>query len=138
MGIPVHAPKFESDLLKPFYEGLAEGELRLTADTETGEWVWYPPEMVSGRPHATLEWKKASAEGTVYTYTTVIRSLLPGDHKAEVPFTVVLVEPDDAPGCRVPGLFVADEGVAAVCDMRVRLHPVQAGDHVIAGFAPIS
>lgn len=138
MGIPIHAPKFDSNLLKPFYEGLAAGELRLTADSETGEWVWYPPEMVPGRPETKLDWRTASSDGTVYTFTRVERSLLPGDHKAEVPFTVVLFEPDDAPGCRVPGLFVAGDDVTAACGMRVRLSPVQAGDHVIAGFAPIT
>ncbi len=133
MGIPIHAPKFDSDLLRPFYDGLAAGELRLTADAGTGEWVWYPPEMVSGRPDATLEWRRASDTGTVYSFTRVERSLLPGDNRAEVPFTVVLVEPDDAPGCRVPGLFVGEGEVR--CDMRVRLSPVRAGEHVVAGFA---
>jgi uncharacterized OB-fold protein len=135
MGVPIFAPRFDSDLLRPFYEGLALGELRLTADAETGRWVWYPPDMVPGRPEAKLEWRRASSEGTVYTHTTVVRSLLPGDHKAEVPFTVVLVEPDDAPGCRVPGLFTG-EG-EAYCGMRVRLDPVVAGDQTVAGFAPI-
>ncbi|SFR89052.1 Zn-ribbon domain-containing OB-fold protein [Sphingomonas jatrophae] len=136
MGIPIQPPRFDTDLLKPFYEGLAKGELWLTADAETGAWIWYPPEIVPGRPHATLAWRRASETGVVYTFTRVERSLLPGDHKAEVPFTVVLVEPDDAPGCRVPGLFVAADEASVACGLKVRLHPVQAGDHVVAGFAP--
>lgn len=135
MGVPIHAPRLESDLLRPFYEGLARGELWLTTVAETGEWIWYPPEMVPGRPHAALAWRRASDTGTVYSFTRIERSLLPGDHKAEVPFTVVLVEPDDAPGCRVPGLFVADDGVEPECGQTVRLRPVPAGDHVVAGFA---
>lgn len=135
MGIPIHPPRFDSDLLKPFYDGLAAGELRLTFSTTTGEPVWYPPEIVPGDPAAKLEWRKVSPVGTVYSFTTITRSLLPGDHKAEVPFTVVLFCSDDAPHARVPGLFVG-EGPTA-CGMRVRLSPVQAGDHIIAGFAPV-
>lgn len=136
MGIPLFPPKLESDLLKPFYQGLAAGELRLTVDAETGGVIWYPPDIVPGRPDALLEWRRVASEGSVYSFTRVVRSLLPGDHKTEVPFAVVLFEPDDAPGCRVPGLFTGEGDPA--CGMRVRLDPVKAGDHIIAGFAPLA
>lgn len=136
MGIPNFPVHLEDPLLQGFYDGLAAGELRLTADVGTGEWVWYPPEVVPGRPAATLEWRTVSPLGRAYSFTTVIRSLLPGDHKAEVPFTVVLFESDDAPGCRVPGVLVDADGVEPRCGMRLRFKPVQAGDQLIAGFAP--
>jgi uncharacterized protein len=136
MGVPIFPPRFETDLLKPFYEGLATGELRLTANARTGEWVWYPQEVVPGQPDDRLEWRTVSPEGTIYAFTRVERSLLPGDHAAETPFTVVLFESDDAPGARVPGLFVAADGVEPACGMRVRLHPVRAGEIMIAGFEP--
>jgi uncharacterized OB-fold protein len=137
MGIPIYPPKLEGDQMKPFYEGLAAGELRITADPETGRWIWYPPEVVPGKPGVQLEWRRVGPEGTVYSFTTVVRSLLPGDHKDEVPFTVVLFEPDEAPGVRVPGLLVDAGDRAPACGMRVRLSPVQAGDHLVAGFTPI-
>ncbi|WP_157218163.1 Zn-ribbon domain-containing OB-fold protein [Flavisphingomonas formosensis] len=137
MGIPVYPVHLEDPLLQGFYDGLAAGELRITADAETGEWIWYPPEVVPGKPDAVLEWRAVSPEGRAYTYTTIVRSLLPGDHKAEVPFTCVLFEPDDAPGVRVPGILIEDEGVAPACGMRLRFKPVEAGDHWIAGFVPI-
>lgn len=137
MGIPIYPPKIEDPLFQGYYDGLEAGELRITADAETGEWIWYPPETVPGKPDAALEWRPVSPEGSAYTFTTVIRSLLPGDHKAEVPFTVVLFEPDDAPGVRVPGLLVDAEGIEPRCGMRLRFRAVQAGDHKIAGFAPL-
>jgi uncharacterized OB-fold protein len=136
MGVPIFPPRFETDLLKPFYEGLAAGELRLTANARTGEWVWYPQEIAPGHPQDRLEWRQVSPQGVVYAFTRVERSLLPGDHKAETPFTVVLFESDDAPGARVPGLFVAADGVEPACGMRVRLKPVQAGEFIVAGFEP--
>ncbi len=137
MGIPIYPVYLEDPLLQGFYDGLAAGELRLTADAETGEFHWYPPEVVPGRPDAVLEWRTVSPLGSAYTFTTVIRSLLPGDHKAEVPFTVVLFESDDAPGARVPGVLVDAEGVEPACGMRLRFKPVQAGDHFIPGFVPV-
>ncbi len=110
--------------------------MRLTANAETGEWLWYPPENIPGRYDGQLIWKAVSPEGSAYTFTTVKRSLLPGDHKDEVPFTVVLFEPDDAPDCRVPGVLVDAEGVEPACGMRLRFRPVPVGDHIIAGFSP--
>jgi len=136
MGIPNYKVHLEDPQLQGFYDGLAAGELRLTADPDTGAWVWYPPEVVPGKPDTTLEWRKVSSEGTCYTFTTVTRSLLPGDHSGEVPFTCVLFESDDAPGCRVPGVLVDADGIEPACGMRLRFRPVEAGDHLIAGFAP--
>ncbi|MBP6111395.1 MAG: OB-fold domain-containing protein [Sphingobium sp.] len=136
MGIPNYPIHLDDPQLQGFYDGLAAGELRLTADPDTGEWVWYPPEVVPGKPDTRLEWRAVSPEGSAYTFTTVMRSLLPGDHKDEVPFTVVLFESDDAPGCRVPGVLVEAEGVEPRCGMRLRFRPVLVGDHIIAGFRP--
>ena len=137
MGVPIFPPPLETDLLRPFYAGLAVGELRLTANARTGEWVWYPQEVIPGHPDDALQWRVVSPEGSIYAFTRVERSLLPGEHKAETPFTVVLFESDDAPGARVLGLFVAAEGVEPACGMRARLHPVRAGEIMVAGFAPV-
>lgn len=136
MGIPVYPPHLDGTHLHGFYEGLAVGELRLTVVEETGEFAWYPPEVVPGRPNATLSWRAIPPDGAAYTFTTITRSLLPGDHSAEVPFTVVLFEPDAAPGCRVPGVLVDADGIEPRCGMRLVFRPVRAGDHWIAGFAP--
>lgn len=137
MGIPNYPVHIEDPQLQGFYDGLAADELRLTVEPETGAFVWYPPEVVPGRPDATLEWRAVSPEGQAYTFTTIVRSLLPGDHKDEVPFTVVLFEPDDAPGCRVPGVLVDADGVEPSCGMRLRFRAVAVGDHHIAGFVPV-
>jgi uncharacterized OB-fold protein len=137
MGIPNHPPHIETALIQGYYDGLEAGELRVTADAETGEWIWYPPEVVPGKPDALLEWRKVSPDGQAYTFTTVVRSLLPGDHRPEVPFTVILFEPDDAPGVRIPGILIERDGVVPACGMRLRFEPLQAGDHKIAGFAAI-
>jgi uncharacterized protein len=137
MGIPAFAPRFDTDLLKPFYAGLARGELLLSACSQCGQIHWYPPEVMPCHPDAELTWKTVSPHGVIYTFTTVERSLLPGDHRAEVPFTIVLVAADDAPNARVPGLFIADAGQSAECGMRVRLRPVTVGAYTLPAFAPI-
>lgn len=136
MGIPNYAVHLDNPAMQGFYEGLAAGELRISVDPESGNWLWYPPEVIPGRPDAVAGWKKASHAGAAYSFTTIIRSLLPGDHSAEVPFTVVLFEPDDAPGVRVPGVLVEADGVEPACGMRLEFVALPVGDHHIAGFRP--
>jgi uncharacterized protein len=136
MGVPLFPPRLDGNHMRPFYEGLAEGILRLTACSQCGERYWYPPDILPCHPHAAIEWRPASSQGSVYTFTTVHRSLLPGDDGSATPYTVLLVEPDDVPGARVPSLLVAETGVEARCGMRVSLKPVPAGDFMIAGFEP--
>ena len=102
MGIPNFAPAFDTDHIKPFYEGLEKKELRLTACSVCGTWHWYPPDILPCHPEGHIVWKSVKAEGTIYMFTEVQRSLLPGDHKSETPFTVIFVESDDVPGARVP------------------------------------
>jgi uncharacterized protein len=136
MGVPVFPPRFDTDHMKPFYAALAEGELRLTACAACGRWCWYPPEISPCHPEAGLEWRAVSGKGRVHTFTTVERSLLPGDHRAETPYTVLLVESDDVPGARIPSLFVNAGDREAECGLRVRLSPLRVGDYVLPAFEP--
>ena len=137
MGIPLFPPRFDTDLLKPFYEGLEKGELRMSACSECGTFHWYPPEIMPCHPDARMEWLPISPEGVIYSFTTVTRSLLPGNHRDEVPFTVILVESDDVPNARIPSLFIAKDGREPECGMRVHLAPVKAGDHILPAFEPL-
>ena len=96
-----------------------------------------PAEVLSCHPKAQMIWPKVSPEGTIYSFTTVTRSLLPGDHREEVPFTVILVNSDDVPDARIPALFVETNGKQPQCGMRVRLKPQKAGNHILPAFEPI-
>lgn len=134
MGVPNFPPRLDTDLCKPFYEGLAAGELRITACPECGAFYWYPPEVLPCHPESHAVWKPLSGEGTIYSFTTVERSLLPGADPASVPHTILLVEPAEAPQTRIISLLVGDAEPA--CGMRVKLSPIAAGEHVLPGFVP--
>lgn len=137
MGVPIFPPRFDTDHMRPFYAGLERGELRLTACPTCAKWYWYPPDVLPCHPEAHPEWRAVSPEGKVYMFTTVHRSLLPSDQAGLTPYTVVLAESDTVPGARIPGVWVSSDGREPACDMRVRFTPVQAGDHLVAGFRPL-
>ena len=136
MGIPAYPPQFDTDLVRPFYDGLAAGELRMPACPQCGAVYWYPPEVMPCHPEAHPQWRAISPQGVVYSFTTVTRSLLPDDDNSQVPYQIVLVEPDDAPDGRVVGLYLGAEGDVPACGQRVTLQPAPAGDVTLPGFAP--
>jgi uncharacterized protein len=102
VAVPTYAP-LDSDLTRPFWEGVAAGELRLPRCSACGAYQWYPLAVVEHGDGGFFEWTPVAASGTVFTHTTVRRPFLPGASKADVPYTVVVVELDGVPGVRLVG-----------------------------------
>lgn len=131
---PDFAPPRTSALARPFYEALDEGVLRLPACPVCGIFYWYPPDILPCHHEVRAEWRAVSPVGTVYSFTTIERSLLPGAKKGSVPHTILMVEPLDAPGARLIGLAADGKGEEIACGDRVRFHPLRINDHVVLGF----
>ncbi|HUF97698.1 MAG TPA: OB-fold domain-containing protein [Ilumatobacter sp.] len=90
-----------NEFTRPFWDGIAAGELRLPQCQRCAEWQWYP---LDGVPHSCggeLSWTAVPADGTIFTFTTVRHPFLPGAGPADVPLTTVLVELAGAPGVRL-------------------------------------
>lgn len=100
--LPHFDPPGELDFATPFWEGIAAGELRVPRCSVCGAWQWYPDEMGTCCAGGELAWTPVSGTGTVYTTTTVRRPFLPGGAE-DVPFRLVFVDLDDAPGVRFVG-----------------------------------
>jgi uncharacterized OB-fold protein len=114
--LPSFAP-VDTGFTRPFWDGVAAGEIRLPRCPACGTWVWYPLPGVGHCRDASLEWRAISPVGTVFTHTTVRRPFLPGADKTSMPFTTILVEFDDAPGVRLVGVLA--EGVEPAVGMQV-------------------
>lgn len=90
-----------SPLADEFWRSLADGRLRLPRCSATGRWLWYPDPMGLA-PGAEVVWEEVPGTGRVATHTEVHRSFYPGA-AVEVPYVVVLVDLDGAPGVRLAG-----------------------------------
>jgi uncharacterized OB-fold protein len=99
MPLPVFDSPPEITLGAPFWEGVAAGELRISRCSSCGRWQWYPDEVGPCCPGATYEWVPVAGTGSVYAFTTIRRSFLPGESTA--PYTVGLVELDGVEGIRL-------------------------------------
>jgi uncharacterized OB-fold protein len=132
--VPTFAPP-DQEFTRPFWEGIAAGELRLPRCRACGAWQWYPLPGTDHCPGAPSEWTPVRAEGIVFTFTEVRRPFLPGATKADVPFTTVLLELDDAPGLRFVGRL--RDGAQVAVGTRVRGAFVERDGRADLEFAPI-
>ena len=110
-------PPVDSAFTRPFWDGVAAGELRLPRCTACGAWQWYPLPGTAHCPGAAVEWTAVSPMGTVFTFTVVRRPFLPGTTRDDVPVVTILVELDDAPGIRL--VSALRDGIEPRVGMRV-------------------
>ncbi len=136
MGLPFFEPRLDTDLMRPYWDAIRNNDLRLPACSVCGAWLWYPPESLPCHPNGHLEWRPVPKTGTVYTFTTVERCLLPGDHKDDTPYTNALVELDNVPGVRLVTILINLNGTPPKIGMRVRYAPTKVNDQTLPTFEP--
>ncbi|MER6628209.1 OB-fold domain-containing protein [Streptomyces sp. NPDC000987] len=93
----------------PFWEYARRGELRVQSCADCGE-PRFPPRPCC--PHCrsfAAEWRPTDGRGRVWSYVVPHPPLLPA-YAEQAPYTVVVVELDDAPRVRLVGNLVAAAG----------------------------
>ncbi len=76
-----------------FWDGCAEGELRLQHCTGCGALQFPPRARCLGCGAADLDWETVARHGRIYSFTVVHRAPIPA-FKADVPYVLALVEFD--------------------------------------------
>jgi hypothetical protein len=104
----------------PFWDACRKRELRLQRCADCGVFRQPPSPGCPRCGSAHSDWPLLSGRGTVFSYTIVHHAAVP-PLAAEVPYNVVVVELDDAPGARLISnlLDVAPDDVAV--GMRVQV-----------------
>lgn len=95
-------PPFVTPELEGFFEGARRGELRLQRCDDCGAWRHPPKPACPSCQSLRWEWRAVSGRGTIWSWTVVHHSSLPALAE-RLPYDVVLVEPEDAPGVHVVG-----------------------------------
>jgi hypothetical protein len=97
---PTMPPPAVTDDTRPFWEACRRGELVAQRCTHCGTFR-HPPTPVCWRCRSFAHaWAPVSGRGTVFSYAVVRRAFLP-ELEEYVPYTVVVVALDDAPGVRL-------------------------------------
>ena len=75
---------------RPYWEGLAQGELRIQRCDACARAIFYPRALCPHCFSARLSWIVASGKGIIYSYTVAHQAF--GPFAAEAPFVVAIVE----------------------------------------------
>jgi len=109
---------------KPYWDGIAAGELRLQRCAACGRAVFYPRAVCPHCFGGPLGWFTAAGTGRIYSYTVVHRGF--GDFAGQVPFTVALVDLDE--GARMMTRIVGTGDVEVGMRVRMTVRPVAGAD----------
>jgi uncharacterized OB-fold protein len=136
--LPDYPPRFDTDIVRPYWAALERGELNLPACSVCGEFQWYPFGFIRCHAEAALEWKRVPNQGTVFTFTRVHRGFLPNAPAAAPPYIAALVELDRIAGARIPTIIINSEPQGPRIGMRVRLNPQKRSTYTLPAFEPDS
>ena len=92
--IPASLIQQDSDS-RPYWEGLAQGELRIQRCNTCAKAVFYPRSICPHCHGNSLSWIVASGKGTIYSYTVAHQGF--GSFAEDVPFVVAIVELEEGP-----------------------------------------
>jgi uncharacterized OB-fold protein len=90
---PVPHPDRES---QHYWDGAAEGKLRLQRCTACGKFRNYPQLVCPDCYSLDVEWVEASGQATVHSWTVAHHAFLPA-FKADLPYALVIVDLKEGP-----------------------------------------
>lgn len=94
---------------QPFWDAVEERRLMVQRCAECGHWIWQPRPLCPRCRADDPRWSEVSGAGTVASWTVVHPPVL-AVWQSAVPFVILLVELDDAPGVRMVGQLVDTDG----------------------------
>lgn len=123
------APAVTEDT-RPFWEACRRGVLAIQRCTGCGAWR-HPPSPVCWRCRSFAhEWAAVSGRGTVYSHALVHRAFLPALEE-RVPYVVLVVALDDAPGVRLVSNLVDAPPTAARIGLAVEVVFEEMGPELV-------
>src|SRR5260370_5683706 len=119
--IPASMLQPDSDS-RPYWEGLAQGELRIQRCNSCSKAVFYPRSICPHCHADQLSWIVASGKGTIYSYTVAHQAF--GSFAADVPFVVGIVELEEGARMMSPIVAAPLERVQVGKAVRVKVEQV--------------
>jgi uncharacterized protein len=103
---------------RPFFAAAAEARLAIQRCPECGQTVFFPRTVCPRCRRGSPEWIDAAGTGTLYSFSVVARSAIPG-YADEVPYVVALVELDEGVRLMANVVNAAPEDVRIGMPVRV-------------------
>lgn len=94
---------------QPFWDAVGEHRLVVQRCRECGRWIWQPRPLCPACQAADPVWTDVSGDARVVSWTVLHPPVLTV-WQGKLPFVILLVELDDAPGVRMIGQLVDEAG----------------------------
>ena len=113
-----------SPLTQPYWEGAAQGVLRIQHCADCGKARHYPRYICDDCHSFETVWKESGGRGTVHSWTVAHHAFHPG-FAGELPYTLVVVDLED--GVRALGRYAEPSGEGLRLGLPVRLGFIEGG-----------
>ena len=100
---------------QPFWDAVAERRLVVPRCGACSHWIWQPRPLCPSCQSEDIEWVERTGAARIVSWTVMYPPVLPV-WAEKLPFVLMLVELDDAPGVRMLGQLVDDDGVLLQTD----------------------
>jgi uncharacterized protein len=100
---------------QPFWDAVAEHRLVVQRCSGCGRWIWQPRPLCPACHSADLAWSDIGGDARVVSWTVLHPPVLTV-WQDKLPFVLMLVELNDAPGVRMVGQLVDDAGTLLQTD----------------------
>jgi uncharacterized OB-fold protein len=115
MSDPINPVDFDRDT-GAFFKAAREGRLVYRACLDCGAGIHMPSTFCGACGGHNTAWRTAIGTGTLFSWTTVMHQVHPA---YPTPYTIVVVELDDAPGVRMIGSLAGQPSLRAGQPMAV-------------------
>ena len=120
-----------TDLDRPYWDGLAEGKLRMQRCSSCQHWQPQVETFCFKCGEDSMEWKDVSGKGTVHTFITVHQKYFPAFYDL-IPYNVSVIELAEGPRLVANVVNIAPNDIEI--GMSVHAKPAAVGDRVALFF----
>lgn len=111
---PFPLPVADADT-RPFWDAAMQRRLVVQHCAACAKWIWQPKPVCPRCYAVDVPWEELHGDGTVASWTVIRPPVLPA-FQPSVPFVILLVALDGAPGVRMVGQLVDEQGALLVTD----------------------
>jgi uncharacterized OB-fold protein len=128
---PVPTPSPES---LPYWEGTAQGELRIQRCLDCTKYYFYPRSGCPNCASTNVTWEKASGRAKLHTYLISHRGM--GGFADQIPYAIAVVELEEGPRMMTNIVGIENTPENLVLDMDLEVEFESRGDQAIPVFHP--
>lgn len=122
-----------TEISKPFWQGLKEGEIRIQQCNQCDGWVFFPRRHCSHCMSHDLEWKPVSGKGKLYSYTLTRIPTLP-EFADEMPQALAVVELEQGVRINTTLVGLEEEQIKIGMELKPVLNQVDAKGNTLLRF----